>query len=169
MKRRILIVEDDDIFLRPLPRSLEVAGYEVVTRPSGEDALDLLKNDDVDAVLTDKRLPGMDGVERKLKLPDSADRVARSQLFIADRGVRADEQLGGETFKLSTRFGLDEGFQSFDALGGRQLKNRVKLGPLGRVASYADGFCGRLIRLRLFREAQAETQIDARTNAAAAP
>jgi DNA-binding NtrC family response regulator len=69
MKRRILIVEDDDIFLRPLQRSLEVAGFEVLTRPSGEDALDLLKNDDVDAVLTDKRLPGMDGVElvRRLK------------------------------------------------------------------------------------------------------
>jgi DNA-binding NtrC family response regulator len=69
MKRRILIVEDDDIFLRPLQRSLEVAGYEVLTRPSGEDALELLKNDDVDAVLTDKRLPGMDGVEvvRRLK------------------------------------------------------------------------------------------------------
>jgi DNA-binding NtrC family response regulator len=69
MKRRILIVEDDDIFLRPLQRSLEVAGYEVLTRPSGEDALELLKNDDVDAVLTDKRLPGIDGVElvRRLK------------------------------------------------------------------------------------------------------
>jgi DNA-binding NtrC family response regulator len=70
MKRRILIVEDDDIFLRPLQRSLEVAGYDVLTRSSGEDALDLLKNDDVDAVLTDKRLPGMDGVElvRRLKV-----------------------------------------------------------------------------------------------------
>jgi DNA-binding NtrC family response regulator len=69
MKRRILIVEDDDIFLRPLQRSLEVAGYEVLARSSGEDALELLKSDDVDAILTDKRLPGMDGVElvRRLK------------------------------------------------------------------------------------------------------
>jgi DNA-binding NtrC family response regulator len=76
MKRRILIVEDDEIFLRPLQRSLEVAGYDVLTRPSGEDALDLLKNDDVDAVLTDKRLPGMNGVElvRRVKIehPDLA-------------------------------------------------------------------------------------------------
>jgi len=63
MKQRILIVEDDEIFLRPLQRSLEVAGYDVVTRPSGEDAIDLLKHDDPDLVLTDKRLPGMDGVE----------------------------------------------------------------------------------------------------------
>jgi DNA-binding NtrC family response regulator len=63
MKRRILIVEDDEIFLRPLQRTLEVAAYEVLTAPSGEDGIDLLKRDDVDLVLTDKRLPGMDGVE----------------------------------------------------------------------------------------------------------
>ncbi len=69
MKRRILIVEDDEIFLRPLQRSLEVAGYDVLTRSSGEEAIDTLKNDDADLVLTDKRLPGMDGVElvRRLK------------------------------------------------------------------------------------------------------
>jgi DNA-binding NtrC family response regulator len=63
MKRRVLIVEDDEIFLRPLQRTLEVAGYDAVVAPSGEDALDALKGDDVDLVLTDKRLPGMDGVE----------------------------------------------------------------------------------------------------------
>jgi DNA-binding NtrC family response regulator len=63
MKRRILIVEDDEIFLRPLQRSLEVAGYEVLVASAGEEALDVLKIEDVDLVLTDKRLPGMDGVE----------------------------------------------------------------------------------------------------------
>ena len=63
MKRRILIVEDDEIFLRPLQRTLEVAGYDVVVTPSGEEALDALKGDDVDLVLTDRRLPGMDGVD----------------------------------------------------------------------------------------------------------
>ncbi|HSF04587.1 MAG TPA: sigma-54 dependent transcriptional regulator [Methylomirabilota bacterium] len=76
MKRRILIVEDDQIFLRPLQRTLEVEGYEVMVVTSGEDAIDVLKNDDVDLVLTDKRLPGMDGVDlvRRLKAdhPDQA-------------------------------------------------------------------------------------------------
>ena len=69
MKRRILIVEDDEIFLRPLQRSLEVAAYDVLVAPSGEDAIDLLKREDADLVVTDKRLPGMDGVElvRRLK------------------------------------------------------------------------------------------------------
>jgi DNA-binding NtrC family response regulator len=76
MRRRILIVEDDEIFLRPLRRTLEVGGYDVLVRPSGEDALEALKVEDVDLVLTDKRLPGMDGVElvRQLKVdhPDLA-------------------------------------------------------------------------------------------------
>ena len=70
MKHRILIVEDDEIFLRPLQRTLEVAGYDVLVASSGEDAIDLLKRDDVDLMLTDKRLPGIDGVEmvRRVKI-----------------------------------------------------------------------------------------------------
>jgi DNA-binding NtrC family response regulator len=62
MKRRVLIVEDDDVFLRPLRRALELGGFEVLTAGSGEEALDLLKAEDVDLALTDQRLPGMDGV-----------------------------------------------------------------------------------------------------------
>jgi two-component system response regulator AtoC len=70
MRQRILIVEDDEIFLRPLQRTLEVAGFEVLTAATGEDAIDLLKGEDVDLVLTDRRLSGMDGVElvRRLKI-----------------------------------------------------------------------------------------------------
>jgi DNA-binding NtrC family response regulator len=69
MLHRILIVEDDEIFLRPLQRTLEVEGYDVLVAGSGEEAMDLLKRDDVDLVLTDKRLPGIDGVElvRRIK------------------------------------------------------------------------------------------------------
>ncbi len=76
MKRRILLVEDDEVFLRPLQRTLERAGYEVLPAPSAEDALEALKAEDVDVVLTDKRLPGLDGVElvRRMKAdhPDLA-------------------------------------------------------------------------------------------------
>jgi two-component system, NtrC family, response regulator GlrR len=76
MKHRILIVEDDEIFLRPLQRTLEVAGYEVRVVSSGEEAIDVVKRDDVDLVLTDRRLPGIDGVElvRRVKAeqPDLA-------------------------------------------------------------------------------------------------
>jgi len=60
---RVLIVEDDEVFRRPLQRALEAAGYEVVAVPSGEDALAVLDRSAVDLLLTDHRLPGMDGVQ----------------------------------------------------------------------------------------------------------
>jgi DNA-binding NtrC family response regulator len=76
MKRRLLLVDDDEVFLRPLHRTLELRGYEVLPVQSGEEALDALKSEDVDLVLTDRRLPGMDGVElvRQIKAdhPDLA-------------------------------------------------------------------------------------------------
>jgi DNA-binding NtrC family response regulator len=76
MKRRLLLVEDDEVFLRPLHRTLELEGYEVVPVGSGEEALEALKGEEVDVVLTDRRLPGLDGVElvRRIKAdhPDVA-------------------------------------------------------------------------------------------------
>jgi DNA-binding NtrC family response regulator len=63
MKRRLLLVEDDEVFMRPLQRTLEVEGYEVVPASSAERAVEALKSEDVDLVLTDRRLPGVDGVE----------------------------------------------------------------------------------------------------------
>jgi len=76
MKRRLLLVDDDEVFLRPLHRTLELRGYDVLPVQSAEEALDTLKSEDVDLVLTDRRLPGMDGVEfvRQLKAehPDLA-------------------------------------------------------------------------------------------------
>ena len=60
---RVLIVEDDEVFQRPLQRALEAAGCEVVAVPSAEDALAVLDRNTVDLLLTDHRLPGMDGVQ----------------------------------------------------------------------------------------------------------
>jgi DNA-binding NtrC family response regulator len=60
---RILIVDDNEVFRRPLQRALEAAGFEVVAVPSAEAALDALAARTTDLLLTDQRLPGMDGVQ----------------------------------------------------------------------------------------------------------
>lgn len=58
----ILIVDDEKNYPRILSAVLEEEGYETLTCHSGEDALTLLENADVDLVLTDMRMPGMDGI-----------------------------------------------------------------------------------------------------------
>ncbi len=70
MRRRILIVEDNDVFRRPLQRALEAAGFEVVAVPSAEDALEVLDRSTVELLLTDHRLPVMNGVQLISRIND---------------------------------------------------------------------------------------------------
>ena len=61
----ILIVDDEKNYLTILTAILEEEGFEVLTALSGQEALDIRKNSDVDLVLTDMKMPVMDGRERK--------------------------------------------------------------------------------------------------------
>jgi CheY-like chemotaxis protein len=59
----ILVVEDDPIQRRQIARALVSSGYPVAMAATGEEAMGILAEDDIDIVLTDRRMPGMDGVE----------------------------------------------------------------------------------------------------------
>lgn len=60
---RVLIVDDDLSILGVVAEVLEDDGYDVTTASSGEDAIDLLSNDQFALVMSDIRLPGINGVE----------------------------------------------------------------------------------------------------------
>jgi two-component system NtrC family response regulator len=59
----ILIVDDEKNYLLVLSAVLEEEGYEVLTALSGPEALEIQKSSDLDLVLTDMKMPGMDGIE----------------------------------------------------------------------------------------------------------
>jgi adenylate cyclase len=59
----ILAVDDREENRELLARYLTRSGHFVVTAPDGEQALETLANTDVDVVLLDRRMPGMDGLE----------------------------------------------------------------------------------------------------------
>jgi CheY-like chemotaxis protein len=62
-KLRILIVDDDSRMTRTLADIFSMAGHKPVEANSGPQALDLARTQPFDCVLTDVRMPGMDGVE----------------------------------------------------------------------------------------------------------
>jgi two-component system, cell cycle response regulator CpdR len=71
---RILLAEDDDN-LRPfLARSLENAGHEVLAFRDGEDAIPVLDTGEIDLLVSDLVMPGINGIElarlAKDKAPD---------------------------------------------------------------------------------------------------
>ena len=59
----ILIVDDEKNYLTILTAILEEEGFEVLTALSGQEALDIQKTSDLDLVLTDMKMPVMDGIE----------------------------------------------------------------------------------------------------------
>lgn len=60
---RILVVDDEEDILKILKFILEKEGYIVDTAMNGEEALTLMDKNPYDIVLTDLRMPGMDGIE----------------------------------------------------------------------------------------------------------
>jgi len=69
MKKRILVVDDEEGLRLLYKEELEDEGNEVVVAASGEEALEKLEKNGVDLVLLDIKMPGMDGVEvlRRIK------------------------------------------------------------------------------------------------------
>jgi DNA-binding NtrC family response regulator len=62
-KGRVLVVDDESIVRRSCERVLSPEGYDVVTISRGDDAVDLLEKEDFDIVLTDLKMPYMDGLD----------------------------------------------------------------------------------------------------------
>jgi two-component system response regulator CpxR len=62
-KRTILCVDDNEQSLSIRKVMLETRGYRVITSSNGEDALKVFKNGNIDLVLTDLVMPGLDGTE----------------------------------------------------------------------------------------------------------
>lgn len=63
MRNKILVVDDDVLIRQLLSLVLRSAGYAVIEAVNGKDALGRLNEAEVSAIITDLRMPGMDGIE----------------------------------------------------------------------------------------------------------
>jgi FixJ family two-component response regulator len=62
-KARVLVVDDEPAARKGLEKLLELEGYRVVTAASGDEALTIAPELAPDVVVTDLKMPGMDGIE----------------------------------------------------------------------------------------------------------
>lgn len=63
MKTRILIVDDEEEFVKALSERLTIRDYDVSTSLSGEDAIEKLRHYLFDVIILDVLMPGMSGIE----------------------------------------------------------------------------------------------------------
>jgi two-component system NtrC family response regulator len=59
----ILVVDDEKNYLLVLSAVLQEEGYEVLAAQGGHEALEIQKSSDLDLILTDMKMPTMDGIE----------------------------------------------------------------------------------------------------------
>ena len=62
-KAKLLIVDDESALLQLVVRRLERLSYLVCSAGSGPEALDILRREEIDVLITDFKMPGMDGCE----------------------------------------------------------------------------------------------------------
>lgn len=77
LKKHILVVDDEPVWLRMLTQILQNKGYDVKEAASGADALKTLKNYVPDLILLDVRMPDMNGfdlLDHIKKVPNLAEK-----------------------------------------------------------------------------------------------
>lgn len=67
-KKRILLVDDDDMLREMLQHALTQLGYAAITASNGREALELVEATAPDLVLTDLVMPEREGIETIMEL-----------------------------------------------------------------------------------------------------
>lgn len=100
----ILIVDDEENILKSLERLLENEGYRMFFANSGDKGLEIIKREDIQMVISDHRMPGMDGLkflsEIKKILPDTI-RIMLTGYADVDIAVKAINE--GEVYRFVTK------------------------------------------------------------------
>lgn len=65
---KVLLVDDEEIFLEATARQLSVRGFKVTTADSGEAALELMHGTPPDVVVLDQQMPGLSGSETFIEM-----------------------------------------------------------------------------------------------------
>lgn len=62
-QEKILVIDDEKATLKMFRLFLDVYGFDILTAESGEEGLEVFDREKPDIVLTDIKMPGMDGIE----------------------------------------------------------------------------------------------------------
>lgn len=103
MTYKIMIVDDEPANLRTLERLFR-PDYQVVTAPSGAEALVLLQQHDVALLISDQRMPAMTGIELMMKTVDIRPQMVKILLTgYTDVGALIEALNSGLVYRYLTK------------------------------------------------------------------
>ena len=113
--RRILVVDDEPDVRDILHRMLSADGHDVILARNGEEAWELMKEDQIDIIITDLRMPGIGGRGLHHLAHQVSPQLAKKIVFITRDTANAKT---GDFLKSTGNRVLDKPF-GMDAI--RQL------------------------------------------------
>jgi response regulator RpfG family c-di-GMP phosphodiesterase len=121
----VLVVDDEPNILSALRRVLRANGYQVQTAPGGAEALALLEKAPVDLIISDMRMPEMNGAEFLRRSREQVPEAVRILLTgYADIGSTIAAVNDGEIFRYISKPWNDEALLGTlrDGLARKQLE-----------------------------------------------
>lgn len=108
-KMRLLLVDDEEGFLVTTRKLLQRKGIDVETAGSGAEALEILTREEIDVVILDVKMPGMDGVAT-LKAIKSRNPRVEVIMFTGHASVESavDGLMSGATDYLTKPYDINE-------------------------------------------------------------
>jgi PAS domain S-box-containing protein len=126
---KILIVDDEPDILELLSNFLTYEGYQITTESRGQEAIDLFRSEPFDLVITDIRMPGMDGVEvlKEIKqLDEDVEVIILTGFASVDSAVRTLRQDGAFDYLTKPLEDIDALIYTIDhALEKRRLRLEI--------------------------------------------
>lgn len=97
MSKRLLVVDDEAILLKAVAATLRAEGYEVATARSAADALVSVNQTMPDLIVSDIRMPGMDGFQLARTLRSNPRTTSVPIIFLTAKDDRRDRIEGFRT------------------------------------------------------------------------
>jgi len=109
VRKTVLVVDDDRQILSLLQETLNAAGYRALTAAGGPEAMRKLTAEAVDAVITDIKMPGWDGLTLLERIKSEWPHLPVIMVTAyADAEVRSRAETGGANGFLAKPFRLDK-------------------------------------------------------------
>jgi len=112
--KNILLIDDDPLVLKTVGRLLQSHGYKIEQAASGEEAIEKAQNSRFDLIISDIRMPGINGIETLKRIRDlnaNANRPAIPEIIITgyiDTQAQQEAANLGISDYLYKPFSIDE-------------------------------------------------------------
>lgn len=115
MSKKVLLIDDDRLVVKSLKMLLEQAGYIVDTVESGQEALTLIEQSSFDLIISDIKMPEMNGVETARSIENHFAKIGKSVPIIFITGYPG-EKITEEAQELKPADFIYKPFDSKDFL-----------------------------------------------------